>query len=354
MSTIIDTLLHLLDGCTRASAVMPYGKPGPIRLPIREENRRDLIQRHISGSGATVLFAPQDKPEHPKAVDPLILGGYSPGADKLCRFIGVDLDGGNHGDGGLADPMHAGRCIASACDWYGLADGLLFARSKSARGIHVRVVPPDPVPLTDAVLALGTIIASAMRLAAADVEDGTPHAFRTVGGGIAKPGQPGAVELIPPHTEAPAVGWSMALPAAGAYRQQGGSSIISPFEGKPLLLDRVPLSSREAWSDLVRDAKRSLRRRTPPPRPSRPQRPRQRAWYEPKPHPATEALVSGRVQPGNRANAAFASACNLLGLGIAPHEVERQVVEGAVASGLPEREARAAYRSALKAKGVRS
>jgi hypothetical protein len=68
--------------------------------------------------------------------------------------------------------------------------------------------------------------------------------------------------------------------------------------------------------------------------------------------PRTRALLNGDVGEGGRNAALFAGVCNLLGCGCDPRHVEAIALQGAIASGLPEREARAAIKSAIRRKAV--
>jgi len=182
--------------------------------------------------------------------------------------------------------------------------------------------------------------------------DGAKHAFACADGTIAQPGKSGACELTPPSTDRPPRGWSMACPAAGALASMGGGIIIDPFDDRPVVLTAVPRCDPAAWVTLLREARAKLSRRAPVARQHR-----ARAFTAPARDPLgnldprTRDLLSGRASEGERNKTAFAAACDLLGRGISPKETERLVLWGATQCGLPEREARAAIKSAIHRKG---
>jgi hypothetical protein len=65
--------------------------------------------------------------------------------------------------------------------------------------------------------------------------------------------------------------------------------------------------------------------------------------------PRTRSFLDGEAVEGTRNVSAFAASANLLACGVNEHEAEHLILAGATASGLPEREARAALRSAARA-----
>jgi hypothetical protein len=214
-----ETLLALLDGADFANAMLPWGSPGPVRLPDTASERAALANAHLAGGPADVLYSPMDHDPERGHVDALALAALCPAADGLCRWLACDLDAADgHGAGGLADPAHAARCIAERADNAGLGGGLLIARSRGGAGRHVWLLLPEPTPLADAMLGLAVLVAQAFRVAVADVGDyGGAQAFRRPDGQAVQPGQAGAVELIPRGAARPSRGWALALPAAGAY-----------------------------------------------------------------------------------------------------------------------------------------
>lgn len=343
---LIEFLLVMLDGATFANAIMPWEQPGPIRLPDNPGGRRDLIIAHIRGDRADVLYVPNDRPARLVYVFPLALAAFCPAVDGMCRWLAIDLDGPDHGDHGLQDPAHPARCIAQAGADAGLMDGLLVARSRGGLGLHLFLFPPAPCTLLDGGLVIAALVADAYNIAKSDMSDfGTPHAFRSENGKIALPGQSGAVELFPHSTTKPEIGWAIALPAAGMFAATGGGVIIDPFSGEPTELLAVPRADSDNWLRFL-DAARSRRERHVPRRPaSCIRRPSGSASL--RVDPRTQEFLAGRVQEGKRSNAAYASACHLLGLGIAADEVRSLILDGAAACGLPVSEARNAVNSAL-------
>lgn len=348
--SVTDTLLTLLDGCRYASADMDHGKPGPIRLSDAPDDRRRLVEAHLAGRPGRLTVAKIGEPERDDMVRAVSLAQLTPTANGFCNAIGIDLDAGDHGAKGLADPVRAMLALAVAADRIGLADGLLTNTSRGGKGRHLRIMPDVPAALEDAVLVSGWLCAVALAAAERDAEDGTEHAFQRLDGTIAQPGDAGAWELYPRSTERPERGWSLALPAAGKYAERGGLVIVDPFEDQPVTLGTVPRTKPGAWARVVRDARRALARRTRP----KPSPPRPRRFVSPaaRPSPRTEALLSGRVAPGARNAELFAATLNLIGCGLDAREAERLALEGAIASGLPEREARSTIHSALRRKGV--
>lgn len=350
MSKDEELLIALLDGSTHANAIMPWGL-GPIRLPEQLADRRDLVRAHLNGSAAQVEYSPRDKPPQIIEVRPLVLGVYSPGADGLCRSVAFDFDAAKgHGPNGLLDPAHAVRCLAERADTLGLSPGLLTVRSRGAVGRHVWLVPPGPIPLRDAVVAAAFLAAASRRIADWDAKEGEEvrHAFLRADGYLASPGQAGAFELIPPSSERPQTGWALTLPAAGAFVPIGGGAIVDPFSDEPISLSAVPRCRAESWSKFFRAAEIEVAGRLARKSTVRLKGAGQRT------HPLTQALLLGQTPKGSRNKSVYAAACNLLGCGIPPEDVEKQVFQGGLATGLPEREVRAAIRSALRTKGVRS
>ena len=358
-------LLALLDGSDFAGALMPWGKPGPIRLPADPDERAALVDAHLRGGPADVAYSPVGRAPETVRVDALALAGFCPAADGGCRWAGIDLDAADgHGAGGLADPLHAARCFAERADAAGLLGGLLAARSRGGRGVHVFVFPPEPVALADAVFAAAALTAAAFKVADSDAADGAPHAARRADGAIAKPGQAGAVELVPRSTVQPPRGWSLALPAAGAFIERGGGGIIDPFTGQPATLADVPRCDPAAWRAFIVEARARLPRRMPPEhavRSAKARTPRggtdgRSPLESPAIRPETRAFMAGQVAPGGRNVAAFAASCNLIGSGVPEREAEWIILAGAAACGLSEREARTAFSSAvgsLRRKGGR-
>lgn len=352
-----DLLLALLDGCDTANAAMPWGKPGPVFLPVDEDARRSLIRAHLEGKPANVLYIPEGQAEQSVDVAPLVLSSFCPASDGKVRWIGFDLDASDgHGEGGLVDPARALGCLAERADAAGMFSGLVCSVSGGGKGRHVRLTTPGPVCLDDAVLVAAGLAAAACRIANQDVEDfERPHAFLCGNGVIASPGEAGRFELFPVSTLKPRLGWPLTLPLAGAHRARGGGLLVDPFTGKPIDLEAMPETSPEAWARFLRETRQAIARRQRPaarPRTSR-KDPHQRTALEllEIAHPETRALVSGQVEQGNRNAATFKAACNLLGLGLDPSEVESLVLQGAMACGLRLSEARAAVQSALKRKG---
>ncbi|MFH0983389.1 MAG: hypothetical protein V2A79_17870 [Planctomycetota bacterium] len=356
MPTLAAVLLAMLDGCDLAGALMPWGKPGPIRLPIDPDERAALVDAHLCGAPADVVYSPAERAPESVRVDALALAALCPATDGGCRWLAIDLDAADgHGAGGLADPLHATRCFAERADAAGLLGGLLTARSRGGRGVHVFVFTPEPVPLADAVLAAAALAAAAFCSADADVRDGAPHAFRQGDGGIARPGQPGAVELVPRSTAKPPQGWGLALPAAGAFTAQGGGIIIDAFDGAPVTPDAPPRCGPAAWRRFIDEARARIPRQVPVGRATgraKARTPRGGAdgrspMDSPAIRPETRAFLAGQVAPGGRNVAAFAASCNLLGCGVPEGEAKRLVLAGAAVCGLGEREARTAFASAV-------
>jgi len=332
----------LLDGCSFASSIMPWVKPGPVRLPYTPGERARLVRAHLRGEPAKVTYCPEGKSPSEIDLPELRLFALAPGDDGMCRWLGIDLDAADgHGSDGLADPAHAQRVLAERACELGLDEGLLCTLSRSGKGRHLWLILPEPVSLTDACLGLAAWTASAFHVAAADLEWGSFHAFRTASGSIARPGQPGAVELTPRGGERPRLGWSLALPRTFVdffeLRESGSVE---------------PCLTAELWQRFLDFARADMARRISPGR--RRICPVARSTVDPvsRAHLETRALLAGSVAPGNRNGAAYRAACNLLGLGVDPVEAARLVREGATACGLPAREAEAAIKSALRRKGA--
>lgn len=350
------TLLAMLDGATVANCAMPWGKPGPIRLPDDPDARAALVDAHARGGPAEVLYCPRERASERVRVEAVALAAFCPAADGRCRWLGIDLDAADgHGSSGLADPAHAARCIAERADAAGLLSGLLVAHSRGGRGRHVFTFPPEPIPLADAVVAVAALTAMAFKVAAVDVADcGAPHAFRRADDRLASPGQSGAVELIPRGPARPALGWPLALPAAGAFAPRGGGIIIDPFTDKPTEVTTVPRCDAARWSRFMVDARFMLPRQSPGKAISRPAGTRRggRGYIDTAPRAVdarTREFLNGRAAEGTRNAACFAAACNLLGVGYSDHDAERLLLAGAAACGLSEREARTCLASAVGA-----
>lgn len=344
---LIELLLSLLDGSIYANALMPWRLPGPIRFPDDLPRRIALIEAHIQGAPCDVLYSPKDQPGRLVRVETLVLAAFGPAADGMCRWLAIDLDAADHGENGLRDPAHAARCIATSAATAGLIDGLLVSRSPGGRGMHLFLIPPAPCQLVDGVLVIAALVAGAYAVAKSDMSDfGVPHAFRSTNGTIAAPGQPGAVELLPRSTKQPDIGWPITLPAAGAFASTGGGVIIDPFSGQPVALRVVPRADPENWQRYLDQAHAAYRQSAPCRHP--PARPRTLpANSHSRIDPRTREFLAGRVQEGQRADSAYASACNLLGVGMCADEVRRLILDGAAACGLPAVEAKNAVASAI-------
>ncbi len=217
-------LLHaLLDGATFANAARRSGKPCRIRLPDDPESRTAIVDAHLRGAPSTLTFHANGHRPWREQVDAVALAAFCPSADGRCRWLGIDLDAADHGATGLVDPMYAARTIAERAANAGLMTGLLIARSRRGRGRHLFLLLPEPVALADGVIGVAALAAAAFKVAASDVaEYGAQHAFRRVNGVIARPGEAGAVELLPRSTVKPPHGWPLALPGAGAFAAHGG------------------------------------------------------------------------------------------------------------------------------------
>jgi hypothetical protein len=204
----------------------------------------------------------------------------------------------------------------------------------------------------DAVIGVAALAAVAFKVAASDITDyGAEHAFRRADGAIARLGDAGTIELLPHSTVKPPCGWALALPCAGAFAAHGGGVIVDPFEDKPIQHEHVPRCNAEAWAQFIAEARAALSRRATA---AVPQRTRPRASYTDSSRDLldrvdhrTSAFLDGITPEGQRNAAAFAASANLIGCGVEEHEAERLIMAGAAACGLPEREARAAFASAV-------
>lgn len=353
-SVTVALLLALLDGATFANAIRRSGKPSPVRLPDDSEARSALVGAHLRGAPSPLTFHAEGREPWREQVDAVVLAAFCPAADGRCRWMGIDLDAADHGERGLADPVHAMRALAERASAAGLAAGLLVARSRGGRGRHVFLMLPEPIALADAVIGVAALAAAAFNVAASDVtEYDAQHAFRRVNGAIARPGEAGAVELLPRSTVKPLYGWPLALPGAGAFATHGGGVIVDPFEDRPIHHECVPRCDAHAWSRFIDEARATLSKRNVTAVPHLSKRP---VDNTPRPRSPidridarTRAFLDGHIAQGARNVSAFAASANLLGCGIDQREAERLIVAGAAACGLPEREARAAFTSAAGA-----
>ncbi|MCC7291466.1 MAG: hypothetical protein IT449_05325 [Phycisphaerales bacterium] len=348
-----ELLLSMLDGSEWASAVRPNGKPCRVRLPDAPDARMALVEAHVRGAPMTLTFHADGYQPWNERVEAVALIAYCPGSDGSCRWLGIDLDATDHGAKGLADPVHAARCIAERADAAGLLSGLLVARSRGGRGRHVFLLLPNSVALPDAVVGVAALVASAFKVAASDVaECGTAQAFRRANGAIARPGDAGAVELVPRSTSKPGYGWALALPCAGAFAAHGGGVIVDPFEDKPMALERIPRCDPEAWSTSISEARAALSKRraaaAPPPANRSPHWKHKLDLLD-RIDARTRTFLAGHAAEGTRNQSAFAASANLLGWGVDERAAERLILAGAAACGLAEREARAAFKSAMNA-----
>lgn len=318
---LVEICLRLLDGHTHASALMPWRTPGPIRWPDDPCERRVLVQAHIAGSPSRITYVPADGPRRIIDVDGLVLFALCPRPDGRCPWLAIDLDAAvGHGSGGLVDPTYAARCIAERADAFGLFDGLIVARSRSGKGYHNWLVFAEPIPLADAVVGVGMLAAHGWLATDRDVHDyGCEHAFRCADGTIARPGKPGAFELMPHSSSAPRLGWSMVLPGAGVFAASGGGVIVDAFSGKPTELRDAPSCNPTAWAALVETARCTA---TIPRRPCRP--PTSVSSRDPldRLDTRTQAFIDGQVDAG-RNDALFAATCNMIGVGMDPHRAVR-------------------------------
>jgi hypothetical protein len=316
-----------------------------------------LVDAHNRGGPATVVYCPKDEPERTVRIKQFILQALCPAVDDRCRWIAFDLDAADgHGSGGLLDPLRAAACIAERCDAAGLLGGVIVARSRSGKGRHLWLVTPGPVPLADAVLVTGGLAAQAMRIAEQDArETDRPHAFLCSDRKVAPIGRAGTFELIPPSTERPSRGWPLVLPGSGALAARGGGVIVDPFTIPPLPLqmDFVPRCDSNAWMNFLCETQAALtERQANKPKTNRlPQRKASTDSLSRIDH-RTRDLLDGRCPKGERNRALFVAVANMVGVGVEPQEAARLALQGAMACGLSEREARATIRSALRAKGA--
>ncbi|MCH8147059.1 MAG: hypothetical protein IH987_03580 [Planctomycetes bacterium] len=350
----IDLLLVLLDGTVFANALRRNGKPCRIALPNDPDARKALLDLHLRGEPFLLSFHATGHKPWQERVDAVALAAFCPGDDGFCRWIGIDVDAADHGPNGLADPVHATRALAERIDTAGLSTGLLVARSRGGQGRHVFLILPGPTTLDDAVIGVAAIAAAAFKVAMSDVlEYGAQHAFRCANGSIARPGDAGAVELLPRSTAKPPHGWALALPCAGAFAAHGGGALVDPLDDQPIHLERIPRCDGQAWQRLVSEARVELSNRKASPSPHRKKRSTidvdRRGRSIDRIDPRTRAFLNGQVSEGARNSSAFAASSNLLGCGVDPREAERLILAGATACGLPEPEARAALASATHA-----
>ena len=346
-------LLDLLDGATFANALRRNGKHCRIRLPSDTESQRALLDAHLRGAAGELTFIADGHGPWAECVDAVVLAAFCPGHDGRYRWVAIDLDADDHGERGLADPVHAVRSIAERADHAGLLSGLFVASSRGGRGRHVFLIPPEPVELNEAVIAVAALVASAFRIAVRDVSEYEgPHAFRTASGAIANPGDAGAIEFVPRSTTRPPHGWALTLPASGAFRDGGGGVLLDPFEDEPVELQSVPRCHPKAWSTLVAEARAVLVERTGTHVPRYRSQSAHRTNTMRNPidgiDPRSRDFLEGATPDGDRNNAAFAASVNLLGCGVDRHEARDMILKGASTCGLPEREAIAAFESAQR------
>lgn len=352
-STLRELLVELLDGSEFATAIRQNGKPGRFALPIDRDARRRLVDAHICGLPMRLTFHSAKGTSWTEIVRQVILAAYCPASDGLCRWAGIDLDATDHGNGGLVNPRRAAASVFERAENAGLGSGLLVARSRRGMGRHVFLIPPQPVPLDEAAVAIASLVASAVRAGNRDVlEESVPHAFATDGGHTAIPGQAGALEIIPRSTNAPAFGWALTLPAAAAFAGHDGGVIIDPEKDQPRSLDVMPRCEASAWSSLIDEARNALRltellsSRVGPWRRDGDRYP-ERAVLE-RLDPRTRSFIDGRVEQGARNDSAFAASANLLGCGLDPSHALGLILDGAARCRLPEDEARSAFDSATR------
>jgi hypothetical protein len=343
--TKLATLRRLVAGCSKASALMPWGSFGPARLP--EGAALDsLLRAHILGLPADLEFAPLDKPSRTVRADACQLAALTPDDAGACHWLAVDLDAAGHGESGLLDCDAAGRAIAERCDALGIADGLLVARSRSGAGRHAWLLLDEPAPLADAALVIAYLASCAARVAGRDVDDyEAPHAFRS-GSGIAAPGQPGAFELLPRSSVKPRLGYPLVAPFSGAAAKRGGGIALDPFTGEPLTLDCVPCTRPGAFARVLAEARAELERRKPKARTQR-RVPAHRHGGR-KLDARTEALLSGAIPQGERNRAVYYGVGDLLRAGRSEREAEAELLAAAERAGLQAHEARATIASGLR------
>jgi len=354
---IISTLLAVLEGCTRAAASMPWGRLGPIRLPEEVSARHALVEAHVEGPSATVIYCPSGEAPRSLKLGAVVLYAYCPAADGLCRWVGFDLDAvHSHGAGGLMEPHRAAACIAEQCAAAGLFGGLVVARSAGGAGRHLWLIAPAPVPLADAVFLVAGLAARALSIAENDAAGSDrAHAFVCGDGSIATLGKSGSVELLPRSTDRPAFGWSLMLPSPGALADRGGGLIIDPFSDPPtpVKLTHVPSCDPRAWQTFLDETRHALvRRQVGKPLPPNAGTTPVSTHAMDRLDPRTRVFLDGRCPVGQRDHSLYVAVCNMIGVGVPRAEAQRLALQGALACGLPEREARATIRSALHAKGT--
>lgn len=344
VSFLVQLGLSFVVGCPLASA-RRGGKWCPIELPANPNERQRLIVAAIEGKPFEVKFTAEGVTPWLERVNNLELAVFNPNGDGLVVWIAIDLDSMHgHGPNGLGDTLRAVRCIASAADLLGLFPGCVFARSRSGRGWHIFLLLPRPVPLTESVLGLSALIATAYDLAASDVEDGDgeparPHAFLNGYGKIAEPGASGAVELIPKSDSQPRLGWAIAMP-----RQAW-----CPFDNRPIELVVMPRCPAEAWDTLIREALATLPLEIPKQTVACR---RSVSDVDPLgrlPQRVKDFLARGAAQ-GNRDSELFAAACSMFGYGMDGQQIESLIIEAAQRCDPPfdERTARAKVASARR------
>jgi hypothetical protein len=339
-----SVLTRMLAGCEFASCQMPWGRPGPIRLPESEDARFDLTRSHLKGGPATVFYTPAKGPCEEVDLKETRLFCLCPATDRRCRWVGIDLDGVNHGNDGLVDPLHTVRTFASAAEELGLLDGLMVAPSRSGVGRHLFLLLPSPTSLADAVLGLAAWTAHAWRIADRDVTDyDGQHAFRNSEGIPSQPGQAGAIELIPRSDAPPPLGWSLALPR----------EFNDPFTDHKVEIKSDISCSTDAWSTLIEQTRRLRRPQSLRSRPERrlPHSRKRIDGASKELHPDTVDFLNGNTPVGRRNQSLFATVCNLLGHGMDATEVEKFALDAGINNGLSHREAVATIQSALRTKG---
>lgn len=339
--TSVDIVnLRLLVGSRKASADMPWGRPGPIRLPDAEGERLELCRLHRLGLPGQLWHSPASGDAKIVNVDRVSLAVLCPRTDRTCGHFAIDLDLAPAHANGLLDVYHAARCIVERADSaYGLT---LFCSPTKSGGARVWGLIPS-TSCSDTAKALALLMRGAYLIADEDCLEGIPHAFRTGDGGIGLGS--GAVELTPAATEPPESGWAMRLPR----------EIVDPFLGHPIQLEQIPEIDPVAWAAILVDARKVF----PDPKPrSRRGRPARRPDDDPLRYADKRTLdfLDGKTPEGQRSKTAFASACCLLGLGIPSETVEYLIVEGGrrcSANGsrpFTEHEALAAVKSARRLK----
>lgn len=348
-SLVPRLLLTMLAGSKFANIVRMNGRPCRIQLPSAQNELDTLIRAHISGKPATLTFVAGGYRNWKEEVDAVALFAFCPRVDHRCGWMGIDLDAADHGLSGLVDPKLAAKQIAESAHASGLGGGLLVASSRGGRGRHVFIVFENPVTLEDAVIGLAALVADAFKTATQHAaEENCPHTFQCISGEMPRPGDAGSLELIPRSTTKPQFGWSLALPAAGRFARQGGGIILDPFADQPIQINRIPRCDSDAWAKHLMLARWKLRNSE-----SHNSRKKRNQWTSVRPldriSAQTKAFLDGRTREGARNRSAFAASANLLGCSVDAKVAEELIVSGALACGLPEREARAAFESAKRA-----